>query len=192
MTIKILGIIGSVRPLSRTGAMVRLVNWNLKERGVESSTWSLRERPLPIMDPDLRAHPERITDPNVREFMAQAALADGFVLGTPVFHWSFSGVLKNAIDHLSSEVLSQKAFGLLSHGGRQSTQPLADLANVVEGCGGIVIPTRIATDDSHLDLDAEGRVTGMRDRDLADRIDRFCGDLIRFAAIGYALRLDAA
>ena len=43
--------------------------------------------------------------------------AQGFVLATPEYHNSYSGVLKNALDLLSSEQLGDKMFGLIGIAG---------------------------------------------------------------------------
>jgi len=39
---------------------------------------------------------------NVAALRRQVQEADGIILGTPEYHGSFSGVLKNALDHMAS------------------------------------------------------------------------------------------
>lgn len=185
---RIMLISGSTRPESRSLGLLRLLGDRLDEAGAESHVWSLSEWPLPIMDPEVRASPERITDPVLRRFIHDAANADAFVLATPVYHDSYSGVLKNALDFLSTSALTGKVFGLVSHGGRQTTQPLSHLSAVVRALHSIQIPTQICTDDSHLLMDSAGRVVGPRDDALRERIDRFCAELIEFATLFHHMR----
>ena len=73
-----------------------------------------------MMDPGVRG--DGTDDDNLAEFLTLAAACDAFVLGTPVYHDSYSGVLKNALDHLGSASLGGKVFGLVSHGGQRTTQ----------------------------------------------------------------------
>ena len=55
--------------------------------------------------------------PGKRDLVARVARAQGFVLATPEYHNSYSGVLKNALDLLSSEQLGDKMFGLIGIAG---------------------------------------------------------------------------
>src|SRR5208283_4748262 len=112
--------------------------------------WSLGSQPLPLLDPVLRGQPGLIHDPLLFRFLEWAAVSDGFVLGTPVYHDSYSGVLKNALDHLSSRDLNDKAFGLVSHAGQRTTQAVAHLRIVVRSFNGIAIPTQVCTQDDDL------------------------------------------
>ena len=43
--------------------------------------------------------------------------ADFFILGTPNYHGSFSGILKNALDHLNMDYFKMKPVGLIGNSG---------------------------------------------------------------------------
>ncbi len=64
---------------------------------------------------------------------------------SPVYHNSYSGVLKNTLDHLDIPHFRNKAVGLVSHGGDGSTQPVDHLRVVVRGLNGIATPTNVCT-----------------------------------------------
>lgn len=174
-------ISGSTRPMSKSLAIVNLLQERLEARGAASHVWALSEWPLPIMDPETQASYKRGTDPVLSRFAEDAEIADAFVLATPVYHDSYSGALKNALDFLPPRALAGKVFGLTSHGARQTTQPLAHLSAVVRALHSIQIPRQIATDDSDLSI-TEGKVVGFKDVSLHDRFDLFCGELLTYAA----------
>jgi NAD(P)H-dependent FMN reductase len=86
---------------------------------------------------------------NFRWLAQQAAEADGFVWGTPVYHSSFSGVLKNTLDHLSSRQFRHKPVALVSNGGGQGgVQPCDQLRIIARSLSAVVIPTQVVTTDS--------------------------------------------
>src|SRR5919202_3513637 len=92
---KILVICGSVGHPSRTRTLLRVVTAVLKLKGALPTFWDLSERVLPIANPSYHYMPEQNPDENSRELDRQATEAEAFVLATPVYHNSYSGVLKN-------------------------------------------------------------------------------------------------
>lgn len=188
MRIRMLSVVGSTRPESRTRALVDIIHSRLTLLGVENVVWSLGERPLPMMDPCVRSDRDNIDDDNLAAFLTLAEASDAFVLGTPVYHDSYSGVLKNALDHLGSASLGGKVFGLVSHGGQRTTQAVAHLQTVVRSVHGLAIPTQVCTEDSDFEIDATGVVRGVKVKAIDDRIDRFAIDLTRHATVCRMLR----
>ena len=58
--------------------------------------------------------------------------ADFLILGTPNYHGSFSGILKNALDHLNMDHFKMKPVGLICNsGGIVSSEPLSHLRVIV-------------------------------------------------------------
>lgn len=53
----------------------------------------------------------------VEAFTAAVEAADAILLGTPMYHGSYSGVLKNAIDHCGFDEFENKTVGLLAVSG---------------------------------------------------------------------------
>lgn len=185
--LRIMSIIGSVRRESRTKGIIAIVQSRLGALGANNTVWNLGDEPLPMMDPEIRGHVDRIRDERLLRFVHEASTADAFVLGSPVYHDSYSGVLKNALDHLGSADLKEKAFGLVSHGGQRTTQAVAHLRIVVRGFYGIAIPTQVCTEDEDLLIDGAGVVRGIKAPEIGARLDRFCTELVRYAAMCRAM-----
>lgn len=91
----ILGISGSLRKDSFNTAALRACSERLPA-GVTMSLFDLA--PIPLYDEDVRAL--GLPEP-VQQLREQIRAADAMVIATPEYNYSFSGVLKNAIDWAS-------------------------------------------------------------------------------------------
>lgn len=177
--LRFLLVSGSVRDPSHTRVLIDCIRKHLAQRGVAAVHWDLRRAPLPIADPAFHDDPFRHSDPRVREFAEAAAASDGLVLGSPIYHNSYSGVLKNALDHLTIPCLHLKPVGLASHGGNRSTQAVDHLRIVVRGLLGVAIPTQVCTAaDDYQEI--HGIEYVIRNPDIVERIDRFTVELVIF------------
>lgn len=114
--------------------------------------------------------------------MNHAASCDAFVLSSPIYHNSHSGVLKNALDLLRIPHFYYKPVGLISHGGNRGTQAVDHLRTVARGLLGVAIPTQVCTDKQDFrEIDSEGyELVSM---DILQRINRFASELIVFAIL---------
>ncbi len=184
--LRILSIVGSPRPTSRVRVGLEALRAALAELGVENPVWNLGQTPLPFMDPDTRGQPEP-RDPNLARFLALARASDGYVLGSPIYHNSYSGWLKNAIDHLSSRDLAGKAFGLASHGGHRSQQAVDHLRIIVRSVQGVAIPTNLCTDEEDFTQDEEGELH-LTALPIIERVRRLAEELAEFTALLRARR----
>lgn len=173
-------ICGSIRQPSHTYTLTKAVEQALSERGSRTVFWNLCEKPLPIADPKYHHDPTKHRDKVVCEFVELASYSDAFVLASPIYHNSYSGVIKNALDNLTLSQFYYKPVGLVSHGGYRSTQAVDHLRTVVRGLMGIAIPTNVCTaDQDYLDLDKQGyEITSGR---ILERIERLTNELIMFA-----------
>lgn len=87
----------------------------------------------------------------MRKFVKEVASLDALILGTPLYHGSYSGVLKNALDNLASDAFKDKIVGLTSNaGGMRNTQACEHLRSVVRTLYGYPTQTQIGTQDSVL------------------------------------------
>jgi NAD(P)H-dependent FMN reductase len=75
----------------------------------------LRDYPLPHLDEPMPASFGQYQHEHTREWAAKVSSFDGFVIVTPEYNHSTSGVLKNAIDFLYAE-WNNKAVGFVSYG----------------------------------------------------------------------------
>lgn len=116
-TIQVTVICGSAREVSYTRGLGRRIVRALEGREAAVELLDLRHHALPPMDPHLRRARADHPDPAVGRLFRIAEAADGFVFASPVYHNSFSGVLKNALDYLRIPDVRYKPVGLASHGG---------------------------------------------------------------------------
>lgn len=94
-TLHVVGIGGTTRPTSSTQSCVRFVLDALEERGVTTSAFGGPElSQLPLYAPE---RPERTDE--ARRLVAALRQADGVVIGSPGYHGTVSGLVKNALDH---------------------------------------------------------------------------------------------
>lgn len=182
MTASVLVLSGSVRAVSYTRTLAELAADALRSRGIETMHWNLRDSPLPVADPEYHHDPAANPDPVVRELVAATDWADACVWASPIHHNSYSGVLKNALDHVAIRNLRYKPVGLLSHGGNRSTQAVDHLRVVARGLMAVAIPTQVCT--ARQDFGGPG-VDGyeLLSADIAARLDRFATELIMFAQL---------
>jgi NAD(P)H-dependent FMN reductase len=76
----------------------------------------LRDYPLPHLDEPLPPTMNQYQNEHTKQWSQKIGSFDGFVIITPEYNHSTSGVLKNAIDYLYSE-WNNKAVGFVSYGG---------------------------------------------------------------------------
>ncbi len=148
----VLVLVGSTREESRTAVLAECVVERLREVGARASVWSACDRPLPIVDPAFHSEPEAHPDDAVRWLVSEASDSSGIILASPLYHNSYSGVLKNALDHLSMKQVAFKPVCLLGHGGNRSTQAVDHLRTVVRGLLGVPTPTAICTQSSDFEV----------------------------------------
>jgi azobenzene reductase len=155
----------------------------LTDYGALPVLWDLAEQPLPLFSPSLFAALSDDAMLQVREFLQQVELADAFVLGTPVYHNSFSGILKNALDMLSARALLYKPVALVSNGynDRTACQPCEHLRSVVRGLAGIAIPTQVVLVPTDFLL-VEGR-SMLTSPSLLERFAQIVQELLYFTTV---------
>jgi NAD(P)H-dependent FMN reductase len=109
-------ILGSTRP-NRRGHDV--ANWvydvAVERDDAEFELVDLREYPLPHLDEPLPPITGHYRHDHTKAWSETIASFDGFVMVTPEYNHSTSGVLKNAIDYLYAE-WTNKAVGFVSYG----------------------------------------------------------------------------
>jgi len=110
-------ILGSTRPNRNGEQVARWVYEVASRRGdAEFELVDLRDYPLPHLDEPLSPSFGQYQNEHTRQWADKIASFDGFVMVTPEYNHSTSGVLKNAIDYLYAE-WNNKAVGFVSYGG---------------------------------------------------------------------------
>lgn len=167
---RILMIPGSNRTGSMTVAALEQVGEALKQRGFEVTLWDMRALPLPPYDPEASA----ALPPEVEALKSEAHRAAGFVLGSPTYHNSYSGLLKTALDHLSPDDFRGKPVALVGVG---SVQPLDHLRIVVRGLLGVAIPAQFVTGNADFPGGTAAPALAQRVERLADELEFFVARL---------------
>ena len=109
-------ILGSTRP-NRNGEQVAKWVYDIASRrsDAEYELIDLRDYPLPHLDEPLPPSMGQYQNEHTKAWAGKIASFDGFVIVTPEYNHSTSGVLKNAIDYLYAE-WNNKAVGFVSYG----------------------------------------------------------------------------
>lgn len=170
--IKIVGIGGSLRSSSHSYQALNIALKEIAALGVDVELLDLRELNLPFCDGS-KTYPNY---PDVLKLQTIVKQADGIILSTPEYHGSVSGVLKNALDLMSFDELSDKVFGLISVlGGEQNSNALNDLRIIVRWVHGWVIPEQVAIAKAWQAFDAQGQ---LKDEKLHQRIVQLAESLV--------------
>ena len=135
----VVAVAGSLRDHSYTRLALRHALDAAADAGAGTDLLDLRTFDLPPLDPDLDEQGDSATvTRRVRE-------ADAVLLGTPMYHGSYSGVLKNALDHCGFDEFEGTTVGLLSvSGGRFPTTTLEHLRSVCRALDAWVLPHQAA------------------------------------------------
>jgi AraC-like DNA-binding protein len=113
------------------------------------------------------------------ELRERANAAEALVFVTPLYHSSFSGALKTALDHLETGHLAGKPVALLSTSSSSSAQAIDHLRVVVGALRGVVIPSYVvATDTDFSYVDDAYQLTGAR---ILERVVDLVEELMWFA-----------
>ncbi|MBW4576802.1 MAG: NAD(P)H-dependent oxidoreductase [Aphanothece sp. CMT-3BRIN-NPC111] len=170
--VKVVGIGGSLRPKSYSQQALNLVAQRLKALGAEVEIIDLRMMKLPFCN----GEDEYPDYPDVERLRNVVKQADALILATPEYHGSVSGVIKNALDLMSFEHLSDKVTGLISVlGGQSNSNALNDMRVIMRWVHAWVIPEQIAIGQAWNAFGPEGKLV---DEKLSQRFDQFAESLV--------------
>jgi len=139
----------------------------------------LRELDLPLYDEDQ----VRYTAANhaaIARLQEAAAAADAFIFASPEYHGGPSGVLKNALDHLTGSHFKGKAAGIVTvAGGRVSPVTTAHVLRLVlRQLHAYVAPQQVAIPAAEKLFGAAGNPT---DGELNERLHELGAEVVRLA-----------
>ena len=170
--IKVVGIIGSLRQGSYSALALKEAVTRVEALGATVEILDLREMQLPFCN----GGDEYPDYPDVEILREKVKAADALILATPEYHGSVSGVMKNALDLMSFEHLSEKVTGMISVlGGQSNSNALNELRIIIRWVHGWVIPEQIAIGQAWQAFDKEGK---LKDEKLSQRFDTFALSLL--------------
>jgi NAD(P)H-dependent FMN reductase len=167
-------VCGSLREGSHTRTALRHVLAAAGERGAETTLVDLREYDLPVFDAD---HRDAGDAAGLRQQLREA---DAIVLGSPMYHGSYSSGLKNALDYCGFDEFEDTTVGLLGvSGGRFPTTTLEHLRSVCRALNAWVLPHQAAIPSAN-DQFEEGAFV---DEKLEQRVRVLGQRAVEYAAI---------
>lgn len=152
MTPKVLVFAGSTRKDSFNKKLAKVAAEMVRAAGAEVTYLDLRDIPMPLYDGDLEASDG--IPPNGRKLKDLLLSHDAFLIASPEYNSSITGVLKNAIDWASRpspgekplECFTGRVVGLCSTspGALGGLRGLSAVRTILTNINSIVIPAQIA------------------------------------------------
>src|SRR5471030_1902589 len=177
----IVAVGGTLRPNSSTERAMRHVLENARQAGARTLLISGASLQLPLYQPD---NPER--SDGARDLVAELALADGIILGSPGYHGSISGLVKNALDYAEDlrtdprPYLSGRAVGCIATAGGWpgAVNTLGALREIVHALRGWPTPLGAAINSAEKVFDEDGTCRSPR---VAQTLYLIAEEVIGFA-----------
>ncbi len=173
MALNVLGVGGSLREGSYSSRGVSLCLELARQHGADTRLLELRTVELPLYRPDVEPLPE--TARGVAELVRWA---DAFVLGTPDYHGTMSGAMKNFLDYHWSE-FAGKLFGYVCASHEKGLTAMEGMRIAVRQCYGWSLPYGVSIYGEQ-DLDAAGAVVNQR---VAARLRMLARDLVVYGVL---------
>ncbi|MDZ7702123.1 MAG: NAD(P)H-dependent oxidoreductase [Halobacteriales archaeon] len=170
----VVAVCGSLREASYTRVALERALEAARGVGATAELLDLREFDLPVFDADERDAGD------ADELTAAIRGADAVLLGTPMYHGSFSSALKNALDYCGFDEFEDTTVGLLAvAGGSFPVTALEHLRSVCRSLNAWVLPYQAAVPSAG-DAIEDGE---WRDADLEERVAALGRRAVRFANI---------
>ena len=170
--VNLVGIAGSLRAGSYSHQALAIAAQKAQDLGANVTILDLRQLNLPFCN----GNDGYEGYPDVAVLRQTVKEADGLMLATPEYHGSISGVLKNALDLMSFEELSDKVVGAISVlGGQSNSNALNDLRTIARWVHAWVIPEQVAIGQAWKAFNDDGKLV---DEKLTERLDKFVLSLI--------------
>jgi NAD(P)H-dependent FMN reductase len=160
----VVAICGSLGEESTTRFALETALVGAEEAGGTGKLLDLREFELPMFAPSDRSAGD------ASELKRRVREADAVLLGTPVYHGSYSSPLKTALDYCGFDEFEGKTVGLLAvAGGRFPVTAMDHLRSVCRSLDAWVLPYEAAVPSSHsavmngafTDAELEARVVAL-------------------------------
>lgn len=168
MPTKLLAIVGSVTP---PGRLLNATRWLLDT--ARASRGDLEVQLINLADKKVAfaggRSAEQLGD-DTAAIIESVRSAAGIVFASPVYRGSFTGALKNLLDHLPVESLAGKPVGIVAMGATQHHFLGVDrhLRDVLAWFGALMVPTSVYLASADF---VDGQLTDSAKQDLKDLAD---------------------
>jgi NAD(P)H-dependent FMN reductase len=168
---------GSRREGSHTQTALRHARDAAAAAGAETDFIDLGDVDLPLYHPDADDEEQG----EAAALKARVRAADGVILGSPVYHGSYSSTFKNFHDFCSFDEFEDTVVGLLAvAGGGTYSSTLDHMRVTVRGVHGLVIPHQVGIRGAYDAFDDDGEFT---DADLAERVQELGREVTAHARV---------
>jgi NAD(P)H-dependent FMN reductase len=139
-------ILGSTRPTRMTE---RLAKWVVSEAQKLPDTQvelvDLQDYPMPMLDEPVspRYSQDRHINEQAGRWVSKIAEGDAYIFVTPEYNHSIPGVLKNALDYLTFELVHKPAT-VVSHGSVGGARATMHLKEILSESRAAVVPFQVA------------------------------------------------
>jgi azobenzene reductase len=178
VTLKVLGVGSSMRENSYGTKALKFVLDMTKKYDTEIHLLNLRETKLPLFDPDGSTEEDTLLSDELRKITDYVIWADAFVLVSPDYHGSMSGVMKNFLDHFWEE-FAGKTFGYVCTSHEKGLTAMDQMRTAIRQCYGWSLPYGISI-NGELDFNTKGEIINDL---LVKRLDMLAHDLITYGRL---------
>ncbi|MDE1724637.1 MAG: NAD(P)H-dependent oxidoreductase [Thaumarchaeota archaeon] len=175
---KILAFAGSTRTDSFNKKLVKIAASGAKDAGADVTVIDLRDFVMPLYDGDLEQ--KEGLPSNARKLKDLMISHHGFLISSPEYNSSISGVLKNTIDWTSRPTEGEpplacfqgKVAGLMSTspGALGGLRGLVHVRSILGNIGVLAIPHQIAISKAHEAFDIDGLLKDKKQEDQVKKI----------------------
>jgi len=172
----VVAISGSLRSTGYTIKALEIALEGARELGAQTQLINLNDYELTFCDGrDKVDYPD-----GVHRLRADVKSAQGIILGTPEYHGSFSGVLKNALDLMGFEEFGGKMWGLIGVAGGSlgAANALNSLRTIGRTLHAWVVPEQVSISEVWKTFDEAGQ---LKDEKLRQRLMDVGRQVARFA-----------
>jgi len=159
-------VVGSLQKSSVTRVVLRELVERLQKAGCATDTVDLQAEPLPLYNPDNSRKAEVYL-----RIKPRVEAADVFILGTPDYHGSISGAMKNFLDHFWHE-FTGKLIGTVVASHEKGLTATDQLRTVARQCYawalpyGVSLAEKVDVKDGHVTSDTLRHKLEMMAHDL--------------------------
>ena len=174
----VVAIPGSLRDASHTRKALSYALDAAEDAGGGTELLDLREWDLPVYDADASDAGDAAA------FTERVREADAVLLGTPVYHGSYSAPLKNALDYCGFDEFEGTTVGLLSvAGGAFPITALDHLRSVCRALNAWVLPHQAAIPKARNAFDGGPDDWTWADEEVAERVAVLGERVVQYANI---------
>ncbi|MFZ0184421.1 MAG: NAD(P)H-dependent oxidoreductase [Nitrosotalea sp.] len=175
---KILAFAGSTRVDSFNKKLVKIAAAGAVKGGADVTVIDLRDFAMPLYDGDLEQ--QEGLPSNARKLKDLMLSHQGFLISSPEYNSSISGVLKNTIDWTSRQSQGEeslacfkgKVAGIMSAspGGLGGLRGLVHVRAILENISVLVIPEQTAISKAHEVFNTDGTLKDKKQEDQVKKI----------------------